>query len=42
MRCIDADNLIEELLDCPVDEEIALENAKEAKQGLKRMMIQLL
>lgn len=23
MRCIDADNLIEELLDCPVDEEVA-------------------
>lgn len=34
MRCIDADNLIEELLDSPVDEEVALENAKEA--GLKK------
>lgn len=33
MRCIDADNLIEELLDCPVDEEIALETAEEV--GLK-------
>lgn len=33
MRCIDADKLIEELLDFPVDEEVALETAEEA--GLK-------
>lgn len=33
MRCIDADSLAESLLDCPVDEEVALENAEEA--GLK-------
>lgn len=32
-RLIDADSLIESLLDCPYDEEIGLKNAKEA--GLK-------
>lgn len=33
MRVIDADSLIESLLDCPDDEEVGLKNAKEA--GLK-------
>lgn len=33
MRLIDADSLIESLLNCPDDEEIGLKNAKEA--GLK-------
>lgn len=33
MRLIDADSLIESLLDCPDDEEVGLKNAKEA--GIK-------